>query len=199
MAGDSIHRHAAAKAGRVARRRERVRAALLAAAARQFAARGVNAVSVEELLAEADVSRATFYAMFTSKFSLLEGLVKPVLEEARAAVEALSDLPPAAAVEGLVAAYWGLWRSHRDGLLLCGSPDPGVLERFRGEHDALQAAMLDVLARAERAELLRNGSAHYSLKVIVRAAIPLLLVYEGHPAAEQLFSDALRGLLLRTH
>ncbi|HEY8519095.1 MAG TPA: TetR/AcrR family transcriptional regulator [Gammaproteobacteria bacterium] len=199
MAAHSTHRHAPAKPGRVARRRERVRAALLAAAARQFAARGVHAVSVEELLAEADVSRATFYAMFSNKFSLLDGLVKPVLEEARAAVAALSDLPPAAAVEGLIAAYWRLWRSHRDGLLLVGSLDPSVLERFRAELDALQASMLEVLARAERAELLRNGSAHYSLKVLARAAIPLLLVYDEHTAAEQLFGDALRGLLLRTH
>jgi len=59
--------------------------------------------------------------------------------------------------------------------------------------------MLDVLANAERADLLRNGSAQYSLKVIARTAIPLLRVYDGHPAAAALFRDALQGLLLRAH
>ena len=42
--------------GRVARRRRRMREALLEAGARQFAARGIATVSVEDLLAEADVS-----------------------------------------------------------------------------------------------------------------------------------------------
>ena len=62
------------------RRRERTRASLLAVGARQFAQRGIAPVSVEELIAEADVSRATFYAMFSSKYSLLEGILNPIFE-----------------------------------------------------------------------------------------------------------------------
>ncbi len=60
-------------------------------------------------------------------------------------------------------------------------------------------ALLDLLRAAERAEVLRNGSAQYSLKVIARTAIPLLRVYDGHPAAEPMFRDAIRGLLVRAH
>jgi hypothetical protein len=56
-----------------------------------------------------------------------------------------------------------------------------------------------VLRAAERAEILRNGSAQYSLKVIARTAIPLLRVYDDHPAAPAMFRDALRGLLVRKH
>ena len=63
----------------MARRRRRMREALLTAGARQFVNRGVARVSVEDLLAEADVSRATFYAMFSNKYSLLENILNPIL------------------------------------------------------------------------------------------------------------------------
>ena len=56
-----------------------------------------------------------------------------------------------------------------------------------------------LLLGVERADLLRNGSAQYSLKVIARTAVQLLRVYDGHAAAAALFRDAVRGLLLRAH
>lgn len=184
---------------RVARRRERMKESLLAAGARQFAARGFRPVSVEELIAEADVSRATFYGFFSSKMSLLEDILNPIFEIATAAVRTLAAKPAAEAVDGLVGVYLELWRSHRDGLLLIPIIDQETFRHFEVQHRALNDAMLDVLTRAERADLLRNGSAHYSLKVIARTAISLLRVYDGHPAAGGLFRDALRGLLIRAH
>jgi AcrR family transcriptional regulator len=176
-----------------------MRAALLAAASRQFASRGVTAVSVEELIAEADVSRATFYRFFSSKYKLLETLLDPIFDVAVASMRAEAQHPPAAALEGLVDVYWQLWCRHRDGLLLIPLVRPDAFKHFAKQHAALNDAMLEILMRAESADLLRNGSAHYSLKVIARTAIPLLRVYDGHPAAEALFRDALKGLLIRAH
>jgi AcrR family transcriptional regulator len=182
---------------RVARRRERMKESLRAAAARQFASRGVGTVSVEQLLAEADVSRATFYGFFSSKYSLLEDILNPIFEVATNAVRALGSERPAAAVDGLIDIYLELWATHRDGLLLIPSLDQDTFRHFEAQHRTLNTAMLEVLANAERGEHLRNGSAQYSLKVIARTAIPLLRVYDGHPAAAALFRDALRGLLIR--
>lgn len=184
---------------RVQRRRERTRAALLAIGARQFASRGIRPVSVEELIAEADVSRATFYGFFSSKYSLLEGILNPIFDTATHAVRALAARPPAEAVDGLVDVYWSLWTTHREGLLLIPLVDQETFEHFETRHRALHDALLDLLLTLERADLLRNGSAQYSLKVIARTAVQLLRVYDGHPAAGALFRDALRGLLLRAH
>ncbi|HEY5624119.1 MAG TPA: helix-turn-helix domain-containing protein, partial [Gammaproteobacteria bacterium] len=78
MAEKRQKKQALRKSPRVARRRRRMREALLTAGARQFAARGVAQVSVEDLLAEADVSRATFYDMFSSKYNLLESILNPI-------------------------------------------------------------------------------------------------------------------------
>jgi AcrR family transcriptional regulator len=179
----------------VERRRQRMRETLLSVGARQFAARGVATVSVAELIAEADVSRATFYQFFSNKYKLLEDILDPIFDYAIARVRALASVPPRHALEGIVDVYWALWREHRDGLLLIPDVDPASFRRFEARHRALNAALLAVLAAAEAEGLLRNGSAHFSLKVIARTAIPLLRVYDGHPAAEQLFRDALRALL----
>jgi len=184
---------------RVARRRERMKQSLLAAGARQFASRGIGTVSVEELIAEADVSRATFYGFFSSKYSLLEHILNPIFEHATAAVRALTSRPALDAIDGLIDVYLELWREHRDGLLLIPAVDPKTFRHFEAQHRALNEALLDVLRGAERAEVLRNGSAQYSLKVIARTAVPLLRVYDGHAAADSMFRDAVRGLLVRSH
>src|SRR5215470_18343007 len=103
---------------RVARRRERMRQSLLAAGARQFANRGIGTVSVEELIAEADVSRATFYGFFSSKYSLLEGILDPIFDVATRSIRELASRPPEEAVDGLIDVYLSLWEKHREGLLL---------------------------------------------------------------------------------
>ena len=109
--------------GRVARRRHRMREALLRAGARQFAARGIGTVSVEELLAEADVSRATFYGFFSSKYSLLEELLHPIFKDGVAAVTALEKRPAREALVGITCVYLDLWRAHREGLALIPTMD----------------------------------------------------------------------------
>lgn len=184
---------------RVARRRERMRGALLAAASRQFGTCGVAGVSVEKLLAEADVSRATFYRFFPSKYKLLEAILDPVFKMAIDGMRAQAERAPLDALEGLIDVYWQLWCAHRDALLLIASIDLETYKHFAVLHDALNKAMARILVRAESADLLRNGSAQYSLKVIARTAIPLLRVYDGHATAEALFRDALKGLLIRAH
>ena len=184
---------------RVQRRRERTRAVLLAVGARQFARRGIGPVRVEDLIAEADVSRATFYGLFSNKYNLLEGILDPVFEVATRRIRELGARPAAEAVDGLVDVYWSLWTTHRDALNLIPLVDTETFAHFAKQHDALQAALLDLLQGVERADLLRNGSAQYSLKVIARTAVPLLRVYDGHATAGALFRDAVRGLLLRAH
>ena len=200
MTARSERREAKAVASpRVARRHERMRGALLAAASRQFGTCGVAGVSVEKLIAEADVSRATFYRFFSSKYNLLEAVLDPVFKEGIQGMRAQAERPPLDALEGLIDVYWQLWREHRDALLLIALLDLETFKHFAAQHDALNKAMARILVRAESAELLRNGSAQYSLKVIARTAIPLLRVYDGHATAEALFRDALKGLLIRAH
>ena len=55
---------------RTHRRRERTRNVLVSAAERLVAARGIDALSIEEITAAADVAKGTFYTHFTDKEDL---------------------------------------------------------------------------------------------------------------------------------
>ena len=87
--------------GRVERRRARVRQQLLAAAETLMGARGVDAVTVEEITEAADVARRTFYHHFDSKHDLLVPIARArtkslnrridrLIEEVRDPAEAVS-------------------------------------------------------------------------------------------------------------
>jgi AcrR family transcriptional regulator len=182
---------------RVARRRRRMREALLTAGARQFASRGVAHVSVEDLLAEADISRATFYDIFPTKNNLLESIINPIFEMATLSVLELRQASAHAGLTGILDTYLELWRAHREGLLLITAVDAATFRHFEDRHRSLNDALYQVLSKAERAGLLRNGSAEYSLKVIARTAIPLLKIYDDHPSGDALFVGAMTALLTR--
>ena len=70
-AASQIGEHGSEPPGRVERRRARVRQQLLEAAEALMLARGVEAVTVEEITEAADVARRTFYHHFDSKHDLL--------------------------------------------------------------------------------------------------------------------------------
>lgn len=72
-----------AAAPRPDRRRQRTRAALLQAGRRLFAARSVEAVTIDDIVAEADVAKGSFYNHFPDK----EALAREVAAEIRKLVE----------------------------------------------------------------------------------------------------------------
>jgi AcrR family transcriptional regulator len=82
---DSANGHAT---GRVARRKARTRAALLAAARKLFAARGVEPTTIAEIADEADVAVGSFYNYFSTKDELLAALLQASLAEQRELLEA---------------------------------------------------------------------------------------------------------------
>jgi AcrR family transcriptional regulator len=68
------------------RRRVRTRAALLRAGAALFATRPVDAVSIDDIVAAADVAKGSFYNHFEDK----DALARAIAEEVRGGVEALA-------------------------------------------------------------------------------------------------------------
>src|SRR5579883_2866610 len=64
-----------AEVGRIGRRRERMRAALIAAATRLFAEKGIEATTIAEIAEAADVGFGTFYNYFDSKDAVLDAVV----------------------------------------------------------------------------------------------------------------------------
>ena len=104
---------------------------LLAAGKELLVEQGLAHVSVEQLLAKAGVSRATFYGLFANKSELAEALLMPVFDSGIDALQALSGREPEQVADGLIDAYLRLWRDHENALLLTGSLDENFSPAIR--------------------------------------------------------------------
>lgn len=182
---------------KVAQRRQRMREELVRAGTRLFAAKGTAAVSVEDIIAEAGISRASFYGIFANKHELLGAILSPVLEGGGAGFRALHSAPPAEIVPGIIRVYTDLWATGEGALSLIAGIDKSVFAYLRDGHEAFTASLRGLLIRAGTAGRLRNGDAELSFRVIARTAVPLLRVYADRPDWAELFRDAMTGLLLQ--
>lgn len=182
---------------RVERRRERRHAHILEVAAPRFAARGPDAVRLDEIAAAADIARGTLYSHFASKEALVAAIVRPALEHAVAAFERVGRRPPRQAIAGLLDAYVTLWAEHRDALRVSNCCMAGSLaEELCSLHDELMQVVMRVFERAARAKLLRCGDARLGALTLARFAVPMLELFEQTSPDGKLFLSGMAGLLL---
>jgi AcrR family transcriptional regulator len=176
-------------------RRSRAWEELLAVAGRLMAGRGPAAVSVEEILLGAGMSRGTFYSYCRNKTDLVVAIIEPVFVEGTRHLRELSTGETGGVVPGIIAMYLGLWRERRHALMLIPHVDAAAFARLRSAHEGFATAMQQALQRAADGGHLRNGSAAYSFRVIARTAVPLLRVYDDHPDRDRLYAESLAALL----
>jgi TetR/AcrR family transcriptional regulator, ethionamide resistance regulator len=90
---------------------------IYAATARLLERESFNAISVAQILTEANVSRATFYFYFASKFSVLSGLLENAMNDIFETVQPFltrsAEDPPDVALERSIRAVTHAWRRHR--------------------------------------------------------------------------------------
>ena len=180
---------------RIVAKRQHVRDRILATSGRLFAERGPAATSVKEILAEAEISRRTFYGFFASKYELVASLINPLLEEGAELLTAVANQPPARAVPGIVDCYLQLWASHREALSVIALLSPDVMPYIDEQHRRFGATLKRVLKSAEQAGMLRNDSAQLTFRVITKTAVPLLKIYADEPDGEQQYRAAMLALL----
>jgi AcrR family transcriptional regulator len=143
------------------RLRAETRAAILAAAEHDFAARGISRARMEAIAARAGVAVGTLYNYFEDRDALLRALVEErrvgLLRRLDAALGEGAQAPFEAALAGLLGALFEHWAEHR-GLL-------SVLlqEDAAGVTGPGKATLLDELARRIE-KMLRRGRARRRLR-----------------------------------
>jgi len=186
---------AAIRSPLIVAKRRNVRDRILDTGGRLFAARGLAQVSVEDILAEAKVSRRTFYGYFANKYELVASIINPALAEGTTILTEAERQSPECLLPGIVDCYLRLWASHRDALSAIASLEPGVMPYVESDHRKFGAMMKQLLALAEKAGALRNNDAAYTFKIITRTAVPLLKIYADHPEGQSLYREAMLVLL----
>ena len=144
---------------------ERNRARILAAAAEQFAERGLD-VSLDDIAAAAGVGVATVYRRFPDKDALIDALFEEKIHRARAlANEALAIEDPwdgfAFFMRGMCTMHAGD-RGFRDALL---SRDRG-LQRVAAARDAIAPVAIQVLRRAQEAGAVRDDLGTFDVPIL---------------------------------
>jgi len=186
------------QSAKVVERRSRIYAQLLAESAALFADRGMEAVSVEDIIAAVGISRRTFYGFFASKYEIVGALLNPIFAAGVARLRELDQGPPALILPGVVDFYLQQWQENQTALQLINALEPAAFSYIEAGHRRFARALQRALASCEAAGLLRNGSAAYSFKLISRTDIPLLKVYQDHPELPHLYRETMVTLLAKS-
>jgi len=152
---------------------------------------------MESIADDADVARGTLYSHFPTKQSLIEAIVRPALQQELAAVRRLRNRSARQAIRGLLESYVDLWQTYQDALRVAHGPGGlAVGSAAPLSHDELLAEIGRLLARAERAGLLRGHDPGLAAAIIARLAVPLLELCDRHPAGPALFVELMQAILL---
>jgi AcrR family transcriptional regulator len=180
-------------------RAERTRAALVAAGRRLFAARAVEAVTIDDIVRAAEVGKGSFYNHFADR----EALLRAIAREIRTGVERQVDLANAGVADP----------AHRMARAICtylryALDDPeraGVLARIYSGHFSLTAplnrGLMDDIAAGLAASRFAVQTVETGMLFVigVTQATLVRLIQEPGPSlavslAQQMSALALRGL-----
>ena len=170
------------KGARAARRDER-RAAILAAALEEFAARGFAATRLDDVARRAGVAKGTIYLYFRDKESLFQELVRSMLSPLVGTIEAaaLRDLPIRAVVETIVDLFvneiYGTRRKDVIRLIIAeGSRFPKLAEFYYREVIArvLPVVRARLTLAVERGELPHNALARFPQLLVAPALVSIM-------------------------
>src|SRR5262247_2563479 len=164
-------------------RREKRRAAILAAALEEFAARGFAATRLDDVARRADVAKGTIYLHFRDKESLFQELVRAMLSPLVGTIEAaaLRDLPIRALVDMIVDVFvneiYGTRRKDVIRLVIAeGSRFPKLAEVYYREVIArvLPVIRARLALAVERGELTHDALARFPQLLVAPALLAVL-------------------------
>jgi len=155
----------------------RTRAAILAAATREFASEGFGGARVDAIAARARINKRMLYHYFGNK----EDLYLAVLEDSYRSIRGaerelhLEDLSPEAAMRRLVEFTWRYFRDHLEFLSLLNTENLMQARHLRRSrriedlHSPLVEALSGTLARGTRAGLFRSDVDAVQLYITIAA------------------------------
>jgi AcrR family transcriptional regulator len=166
------------------------REAFVDAAQRVIQAKGYEQMTIQDVLDELDASRGAFYHYFDSKVSLLDAVVRRLVDVAIATVAPVAADPNLPALRKLERVFTGItsWKMERKELMLAvlkvwlSDENAVVRERFRQYTAVRLTPLLSRIVRQGKAEgVFSVSSADHA------AAVFVSLVLAANEMASQLF------------
>jgi AcrR family transcriptional regulator len=179
---------------------------IFSATARLLDRQSFNDISVAQILAEAKVSRATFYFYFSSKFSVLSGLLERAMNNIFETVQPFLARPPeespTVALQRSIRAVTHAWHRHRPVLQAANHhwhSEPELRSLWLAIAERFIAAGADEIERERAAGLIISPVASRTLAATLFWATERVLYIAGlgvEPglADEEASVDALVGM-----
>ncbi|MSR08156.1 MAG: TetR/AcrR family transcriptional regulator [Gammaproteobacteria bacterium] len=178
-------------------RQDGTRSRILTESAALFVGQGYEHVSVEQILAAADIARSSFYRFFANREEVLTAIIRPVFAAGLTHLEAVTARDARGILDGIFATYLALWAASPAALRLATRTGGVYFDLFRDLHTPFRERITALLRLAEPGGQLLNNSAEYSARLLARAAVPVMEVYHRDVRFAALFQSTMRGLLLR--
>lgn len=198
MAAKASNENAERTSPRVLRRQERTRQAIIAAATEQFADKSYATVSVEQIIEAVDISRGTFYRLFKDKQEVLAEILRPLMELYGSELASIDSSDPREIIDRIIDVYIRIWREAPTAFSLSQKDSVGFFHLIEEAHRPAMTHMQRLFKAIERHGILRANKAEDALALMARSAVVMLRVFDGRPDWERLFSESMRGMLLKT-
>jgi AcrR family transcriptional regulator len=181
---------------KIRRRQGRTRQRILDESARLFIAKGFENVSVEEIIAAAEIARSSFYRFFSNREEVLANIIRPVFEQGIVELDAIGDQSPETVMHGIFAMYLTLWKMSPDSLRISTRVGGVYFYLFEDIHTTFRQKLGSILRSIESSGIYLNGSADNTGRIIARTVVSVLEVYADADDFEQLFRQSMSGFLL---
>lgn len=177
-------------------RRQKVRRELIVVGTEIFAERGIEQVSVEDILERALISRRTFYSYFSSKDDLLVQILEPILKSGTRRLKQISAKRPSAIIEQIAEVYLALWQENSRAFYIITHVGQAQFQLLKKPHTAFTNQLVRLIAPFDGSPSLRGRSAEHTYNLISRCAVPILKVYGDDHNMAGLYVETLKDLLL---
>ncbi|MCC7329383.1 MAG: TetR/AcrR family transcriptional regulator [Gammaproteobacteria bacterium] len=197
MNSSAIAKAPGAASAKIANRQSRTRERILAESTRLFLAHGFAGVSVDAIVAAAEVARSSFYRFFANRDEVITSIIRPVFESGIAMMEGLDGRPPRQIMDGVFRVYLRLWLANPETLQLTIRMGGAYFRLFDEGHHRLRQRLTELVRSVEPSGLLLNGSGDNTARLIARIAVSVLDIYRDDPRIETLYLQTMRGLLIK--
>jgi AcrR family transcriptional regulator len=161
----------------VTRNPERTRKAILEAATKEFAGRGLSGARIDQIAARSGTNKRLIYYYFGSKDALFKVVLERTYADIRTAEQALhlDTLDPAEAVRQLVSFTWNYYIAHPEFLTLLNSENLHraahirSLPHIREMNSPLVSLIEGVLERGRAEKIFRGGVDAVQLYISIAA------------------------------
>jgi len=182
---------------RILRRQERTRQTILSVAAECFLNKSIATVSVEEIIAAADISRGTFYKLFRHKEDVFTQIARPMMESFGANLSDIDSTDPWGIFDRIIDVYIQHWRENPQAFSLASREGPGIFHLLEESHRPAVEHLRRLFGVIEPHGILRAEKAEYAVALMARSAITVLRTLDRAPDWEHLFRESMHGFLLK--